>query len=185
MYRITLFVALVLTACFLEAATFSHPERKFQVDYDDSSWEIVVEDAKAKSRADDNDKAVAQRTLVTLQRRVADDKYHARFSVVVDSLAKFPGVPAERLVKYRKHAVDFLKGQRFHLFETHDYTLPKIGTLGFETLASQRDFGLMFKQVVFLRSEEAFLLTAATRTDKFDGYKPELTKLFDSFRFSP
>jgi hypothetical protein len=176
-----LFLLLITLA---NAQTFTNAERHFSFDYDESKWEVVPEKPEEKKRGADVDQAMAQKTLVTIQRKDADDKYHARFSVVTDSITKYKGTPVEQLVEYRKHALEFLKSQRFHILTTDERKLPGVTEPAFEVTANQRDFGLTFRQVVFIHGTEAYLLTAATRTAKFDEYGKELKTVFDTFKFT-
>jgi hypothetical protein len=78
-----------------------------------------------------------------------------------------------------------MKSQRFHILSSGPKVLAKLGLPAFEIVANQRDFGLTFRQVVFLweaaGKPEAYLVTATTRTNKFDEYKKDLDGLFDSF----
>ncbi len=175
-------LALVLVA---NAAQFTNDDRRFKFEYDEPRWEVVPEKPADKQKGDAVDRAMAQKTLVTVQRKVADDKYHARFSVVTDSLDKFKGTPEEKAKAYRAHAIDFLKSQRFHILSTEDKKLPGITEPVVEIVANQRDFGLTFKQVIFLKGNEAYMLTAATRTAKYDEYQKEVSRFFDTFTFLP
>lgn len=184
------FLTFIFLATFLlgapaaRAAKYTNDARHFSFEYDETKWEIVPEKPEERKQGQDVDRAMAEKTLVTVQRKQADDKYHARFSVVVDSLEKFKGTPAEQLVGYRKHALDFLKSQRFHILSTSEAKLPGVpGTAAFEVVANQRDFGLTFRQEGFLRDNQAYLLTGATRTAKFEEYQKELQRFFETFRF--
>jgi len=162
--KLTLTLFLILLACrALEGARYEDPNHRLSLEYDDSLWEPVeVSDS---------------RTLVTLQRKIADDKYHARFSVVVDDLKKFDKKGQNLRQAYLSHAVDFLKKQRFQ-----NVTVTDRGQ-GFSIIANQRDFGLTFRQVIMFQKNQAFLVTAAARTAKFKEYEKELQPLFDSLSF--
>lgn len=155
----------------------------FKFDYNDSNWEVMPQRVE-KSTAQQIDQNMAQQTLVTVQRKQPDEKYHARFHVVTDNLDKFKDAKVPQLVQYQKHTVDFLKSQRFQILAVEPVTLPKIKETAVEIIANQRDFGLKFRQVIFLRGDKAYILTATTRTEKFDDYKPELKTIFDSFEFN-
>lgn len=155
----------------------------FKFDYNDSSWQIMPQRVENTS-AQQIDKSMAQQTLVTLQRKQPDEKYHARFHVVTDSLEKFTDTKTPQLVQYQKHTVDFLKSQRFQILSVEPVTLPKVKETAVEIIANQRDFGLKFRQVLFIHGGKAYILTATTRTEKFDDYKPELKTIFDSFEFN-
>ncbi len=163
-------------------ALYKEAGRPYYFEYDDAKWQLV---APSKTPAtQDVDKAMEGNTLTTLQRTEADEKYRARISVVVDDPAKATKGKGE-LADYAKHAVEFLKGQRFDVQSNEPKILPRLGTPAFEIVANQRDFGLTFRQVVFLwetnGKKQAYLLTAATRTNKYDSYKAELDKVFNSF----
>lgn len=172
----------LLLSLSARAAHFGTPESAFQFDYDDAKWEVV---APAKTATLDVDKSMEGKTLVTLQRKEADEKYRARFSVVVDDPSKLSGSAKTELAGYAKHAVEFMREQRFHVLSTDAKILPRLGAPTYEIVANQRDFGLSFRQVVFFWDKtgkrEAYLLTAATRTNKYDAYKAELDQLFNSF----
>ncbi len=168
-------------------APFVPSDRPYQFEFDETNWELV---APAKQSAtQDVDKAMEGRTLTTLQRKVADEKYHARFSVVVDDPTRLPAKVGADLSGYAKHAVDFMTGQRFHVLSSEAKIFPRLGVPAYEIIANQRDFGLTFRQVIFLREKdgkrEAYLVTAAVRTNKFDSYKAELDKFFNSFAMKP
>ncbi len=164
-------------------AHYGDAEKRFQFDYDDTKWEIVAASKAAPTQ--DIDKNMEGQTLVTLQRKEADEKYRARFSVVVDDPSKLTGSAKTELAGYAKHAVEFMKDQRFHVLSTDAKILPRLGAPTYEIVANQRDFGLSFRQVVFFwdktGKKEAFLLTAATRTNKYETYKAELDQIFNSF----
>jgi hypothetical protein len=164
-------------------AQYAPGDRPYWFEFDDTKWEVV---AGAKTPAtQDVDKAMEGLTLTTLQRKEADDKYRARFSVVVDDPKKTAGKNEPDLASYAKHAVDFMKGQRFHVQSAESKILPMLGVPAYEIVANQRDFGLTFRQVVFLwdrnGKKEAYLLTAATRTNKYDAYKGEVDRFFNTF----
>ena len=167
-----------------DGATYRNPNQGFSFEYDEKNWTLVDVDSKASSTAQDVDKAMAQRTLVSVQHNQADEKYRSRFSVVIDNLDNFKGSPAEQLLLYQTHALNFLKSQRFQILGTTRTTLPKLSEPAFEILANQRDFGLTFRQVIFIHGGLAYLLTVAARTARFDSSKPEMKPLFDSFSFN-
>lgn len=173
-------------SAWVSAAPYVASDKSFSFAFDDKTWEIVV--APGAAGAQDVDRAMAERTVATLQRRNADEKYRARFSVVVDDPTRIKEKGATPLEAYARHALEFLKNQRFHVLSSGPKKLPKVSDGGYEIVAHQRDFGLTFRQQIFLHKSgsktEAYLLTAATRTNKFDGYKGELDSLFDSFTFS-
>jgi hypothetical protein len=154
----------------------------FKFDYSEGNWEVVPPRVE-KSDAQAIDKSMAQQTLVTVQRKQPDEKYHARFHVVTDSLEKFKDSKVPQIIQYQKHTVDFLKSQRFQILSVEPTTLPQVKETAVEIIANQRDFGLKFKQVVFIHQGKAYILTATTRTEKFDSYKSELTVIFNTFQF--
>lgn len=159
------------------------PIRNIRFDYDDLTWEI--KETPVKQQGEEVDKDMAQKTIVTLQKKMADERYHSRFSIVVDDASQIKKKPDETLFDaYQKHAIDFMKSQRFDVISVKPVKLPKIAEPAFEIRANQRDFGLLFKQIVFLRGDKAYLLTAAARTAKFDAYAKELDKIFDSVEIS-
>ena len=155
----------------------------FKFDYPESTWEVMPQRVE-KNSAQQIDKSMAQQTLVTLQRKLPDEKYHARFHVVTDSLDKFKDTRTSQLIQYQKHTVDFLKSQRFQILSVEPVNLPKVRDIAVEIIANQRDFGLKFRQVLFIHGDKAYILTGTTRTEKFDDYKPELKTIFDSFEFN-
>ena len=178
-------IALILLAfpILSSAAEYRHEGSPgFLFTYDENEWEVIPP-RKQKEKAD-VDQALKERTLVTVQKKTADDKYHARFSVVMEKLGKkFGGSPTEQLLKYRDHAVAFMKNQRFGNFTIDAHTLPGVAHPAVEIIANQRDFGLTFQQIVFIRNGHAFLLTAATRTAKFEAYKSVTKTFFSTFKF--
>ena len=167
----------------LSAAVYNNPAKGIQFEYDDTNW-VVVPNGGNSRPLEAVDKTMAERTLVTVERKVADDKYKARFSVVVDPAEKFKGSEGERLLAYKQHAVDFLTGQRFHIMSTQKTTLANVKAPAVEIIANQRDFGLLFRQVAVLVGKDAYLLTAAARTKKFPDYQAEINKMFESFKLS-
>lgn len=183
-FRFIALSGLTLLTCGLvcEAATYQDAKQNIKFDYDEADWEVVPNGGPNRP-LEAVDKAMAERTLVTVQRKVADDKYHARFSVVVDPADKLKGSEGEQILAYQKHAVEFLEGQRFHIMEKRMASLGKVPLPAFEIIANQRDFGLLFRQVAVLVGKEAYLVTAAARTAKFPLYKAEIGKMFDSFQF--
>lgn len=169
-----LFLLLFSVSAF--AARYTHPQHGFSFEFDDTKWEVVPEQDK-KTPAADVDKKMAEKTLVTIQHKQAEEKYRARFSVVVDTKDLSFSL-------YHKHALDFLKSQRFHIVSTEERKIPGLDLPTAEIIANQRDFGLTFRQVIFLKDKEAYLLTAATRTKSFDSLKLETNRFFDTFTFS-
>ena len=167
----------------LLAATFVHPTEGFRFEYDDKHWGISSNKVPTIEKSEKN----KFRTLVALQRKKPDDGYFARFSVVAQSLEPFKKKSKKPLQAYHQHGVDFLKSQRFGNFESRQgkKILPKVPGTAFETVANQRDYGLTFKQIVFARGNDAFQLTAGTRTDKFPSYQKEINQILMSFSFSP
>ncbi len=170
----------IFGATFESIAKSKEPHIKFN--YPDAEWEVLPPRVE-KEAAQQVDKSMAQQTLVVIQRKQADEKYHARFHVVTDSLEKFndPKVPV--IVQYQKHVVDFLKNQRCMILSNEPIQLPNVKENAFEVTANQRDFGLKFKQVAFVHEGKAYILTATARTEKFDSYKNDIKTIFDSFQF--
>ena len=78
-----------------------------------------------------------------------------------------------------------MKSQRFRILSSELVRLPGVKTPGIEIVADQRDFGLTFRQVIFLKDGQAYLLTAAARSKSYRNYQPELDKIFNSFSFNP
>lgn len=183
MKKILVFV-LFLSPLVTFGATYSNATRKFSFDYNDADWEVVPEDAKAPHKGADVDKAMVEHTLVSIQRKKADEKYRARFSVVVDDLKKAKSKDVSALVRYQNYAVDFLKSQRFSIVSTGPKKLPLVVGAASEVVAYQRDFGLTFHQIILLHSDEAYILTAAARTTNYDSYAKEIEKIVDSFHFA-
>lgn len=176
----TVFCFLLSFSAF--ATVFTHPTRGFHFEYNAADWEIVP-DVPAKGA--DVDKKMAERTLVTLQRKVPDEKYRARFSVVVDDVAKAKGKNPSALARYEAYATEFLKGQRFTISSAETKKLSALGVEAAEITAYQRDFGLTFRQVIFLKGSEAYLLTGAARTKSFEAHSKEIQGMIDSFQFGP
>lgn len=177
---ITIFI-LVLSGFVARAAVFKCSENGFQFEYDDTAWELVPQ---AAATGADVDKKMAEKTLVTVQRKLADTKYHSRFSIVTDNAERFAKEGKSLLESYRDHAAEFLKEQRFQSVSTQEAKLSKVATPAFELTGNQRDFGLKFHQLVFLKDETAYLLTVAARSDKFEIQAAELQKFFDTFQFT-
>lgn len=179
-----IYCLLSLMSLGLFGATFQSSSENFKFNYNDSNWEVVALRFE-KNGAEDIDKSMAQQTVATIHRIQADDKYHARFHVVTDSIAKFTDTKTPVVSQYQKYTVEFLKSQRFQIFSVEPIQLPNVKETAFEIIANQRDFGLKFKQVIFVHSGKAYILTATTRTEKYDAYKNELKVIFDSFEFLP
>ena len=172
-----------------EAAVLKNEKAGISFSYDENVWDPVPQSQIEGPRDGDADRQVVEQTLAGLSHKVAEDKYHTRFSVVRDNLANLKGQlkgksPSEQLLIYQKHAVDFMKSQRFRILSSEMIRLPNVKVPGIEILADQRDFGLTFRQIVFLKDGEAFLLTAAARSKSYPKYQPELEKIFNSFSFS-
>jgi dihydroxyacetone kinase-like predicted kinase len=178
--RISFFLSFLTAVVF--GATYQSPNQNLKFDYDETQWEVMPERVE-KNEAQQVDKKMAQQTLVAVQRKQPDEKYHARFHVVTDSLEKFKDTKIPMVVQYQKYTVDFLKSQRFQILSVEPVQLPKVNETAVEILANQRDFGLKFKQVIFVYEGKAYILTATTRTEKFDDYKNDIKKFFDTFEF--
>lgn len=166
-------VLFALSSSRLVAASFSDLTQSVFFDYDDSLWEVVPSPKETAAQAD-VDRKMTQKTLVTLQRKTADEKYRSRFSVVVDQRK-------DTFEKYQTYAVDFLKSQRFTVQKEGSRSLPQAGKT-FEIVAYQRDFGLTFQQVMVPRNKEVFLLTLSVRTKEFPNYSADMDKMLASFR---
>jgi len=164
------------------ATPYEHTAPRFAFDYDDTAWEMTKAPAPVAREAE-VDKKMAEKTLVTVQRRQADAKYHARFSVVLDEAKRFEKAGVPLVETYRDHAVEFLKGQRFAIQSVKEIKLPGAPSPAFEILGNQRDFGLTFRQIVFLDGSQAVLLTGATRTDKYDEQSKDIEKILTSFKW--
>lgn len=180
-FRAWLFLLLISSLSAVSAATYKHTAPAFAFDYNEATWEISP--AKKAAGANDLDNSMAEKTLVSIQRKAADEKYHSRFNVVQDRLQPFQGKkePAEKL--YRQHALEFLKKQRFAVLSSQPVRLPQFEKEVFEIVAHQRDFGLTFRQIVVIQGDHAYLLTAAARSKLFKEQEAELKPIFDSFRF--
>ncbi len=164
------------------SAQYIEPLRNIRFDYDEATWEI--KDAATKPQGEEVDKNMAQKTIVNLQRKISDERYHSRFSLVLDDASKIKKTAPTLFESYQKHAVEFMKSQRFDVISTKEVKLPKIKEPAFEIRANQRDFGLLFRQIVFLKGDTAYLLTAATRTLKYEAYEKEIDKMFNSFELT-
>jgi hypothetical protein len=174
---------LLLISWHAFAARYTHTSPKFSVDYDEKAWEVVPH-TKARPAREEVDKKMAGATLVVIQRKEADEKYHSRFSAVVDEKYKGKGTPAKsELQLYVKEASDFLKEQGFDVEDPKPYKLPSVDLPAMELKGSQRHLGLTFLQVVVVKNGQAFLLTSAARIKKFDGQAKDLRSMIDSFRF--
>ncbi len=173
-----LFALLLLSFTPIYSAQYIDPIRNIHFDYDDTTWEL--KETPVKPQAEEVDKSMAQKTIVNLQKKLSDEKYHSRFSIVLDDASKVKKTSAGIYKDYQKHTVEFLKSQRFDVISVKEVKLPKVAEPAFEVMANQRDFGLLFRQVVFLKGDTAYLLTAATRTKKYEDYAKELDKIFDS-----
>lgn len=167
----------------LWAATFSHPSPSVQFEYEEKLWELVPTDTKSAQPQQDVDKAMAQKTIVSLQRKQADEKYRSRFSIVVDSVEKaLKGKEQLTFSKYQNYAIEFLKSQRFTIQKEGKRVL-KGAADAYEVIAYQRDFGLTFHQIMIPRDGEVFLVTLSTRTKLFPNYSTEMDKMLESLRF--
>lgn len=162
-------------------AEYVNPIGKFTLQYDETVWEVIP--PKPEVAGAEVDQTMAEKTLATLQRKKADDKYHARFSVVSDSLKKFRGKGKSDLDAYKEHAVEFLKSQQFYILSQETVRLPGVETPVIEVVGNQRNFGLTFRQLIFVKGDSAYLLTAASRKEKYDEYLPDLKKVAESFHF--
>lgn len=163
----------------LNAATFNHPGLSFE--YNEKNWELIQ---PQKSDEKSIDAEMNGKTLITLQRKNADEKYRARFSVVVDSVSKAKPARGESPVAaYTRYSQEFLKSQRFSVLDQ------KTGTLGNPPLAStdtvlfQRDFGLKFRQVIVVKEASAYLMTFTSRQKPFEDYVAEIESVLSSLRF--
>lgn len=170
----------VFGATYESSNRSSTPQIKFS--YPEADWEVLPNRAETEG-AQQVDKTMAQQTLVVVQKKQPDDKYRARFHVVTDSLDKFKEGKVPLIVQYQKYTVDFLKSQRCLILSTEPIQLPHVKDTAVEVVANQRDFGLKFKQVIFIHDGKAYLLTATTRTQKFDDYKKEINQFFETFQF--
>jgi hypothetical protein len=174
-----LFAAVIFSTPLVIAAQL---QPSFRLTYDEKNWEAVSSTKDSKIPPKETvDQVMAEKTLTVLQRKNSDDKYRARVSVVMDPLKK----EEASLAAYQKHAVDFMKSQRFTILSQEPKKLPHISESAMEITANQRDFGLTFRQIIFVKGENAYLLTATTRTDKFASYEKEIEEILSSFHLDP
>lgn len=176
------FLSALISSFAFGLTTYTDAKSGVSVKYDEKVWEVVeVPTAPAKEQVDTS---MAEQTLVTLQRKVADDKYRARFSIVTDNAAKVKPVdaakePLDKLKAYKAHSVAFMKSQRFDIL-LEELMKFQAQREAFQIVANQRDFGLTFKQIGFLVGDTAYLITATARTAKYESYVPEMNALFAS-----
>lgn len=154
------------------ASSFSDSLGRFKLDYPDN-WEI--------SRKTAGNDPLSQGVLISLQRKNADDRYHPRFSVVVEETRRFGTTEPKGRALYQNYATEFLKSQRFQIQNQKDTTVS--GNPALEVTAFQRDFGLTYRQwIVIGPSDSAYLLTAAARVKSFESYAAEFDKMAQSFK---
>ncbi len=164
----------------LSAATFQHAELSFE--YNEANWELIQ---PQKSEGKESvDKEMSGKTIITLQRKNADEKYRARFSVVIDTVAKAqPQKNETPLTAYTRYSQEFLKGQRFSVLDQKKSSFGAPASEATDTVLFQRDFGLKFRQVIFVKNSNALLMTFTSRQKPFDAYVVEIESLLSSLRF--
>ncbi|MEZ4751100.1 MAG: hypothetical protein R3B54_10905 [Bdellovibrionota bacterium] len=158
-------------------ATYTHQGGDFSFQFDDKAWEVSKKwDSKEVEGQN------AYESLVAIQKKAADEDYHTRFSVVREDASRFLS-EKDPLGAYHRYALKFLESQAFGnvQVERNRDLVPALKREAIETVASQRSFGLTFKQVIFLDGKYAYLLTAAVRREKFPSEKKEIDPLFQSF----
>lgn len=162
------------------AAVYSPEGAGLRLEYDERLWEV------SPRQAAEAPGTTPHKTLAALQRKAPDDRYHARFSVVTESLDAVRKKAGKRdlLDAYHEHAIEFLKSQRFADIESERRSgiVPAVPGPAWETTASHRDFGLKFRQIVFLAGDRAYLVTMAARPDKFFAYEADFRKLVGSLK---
>lgn len=163
--------------CFSQlawSANYTHPDRHLRLEYADKLWSLSKA-AKGTAKLGNNPHS----TLFALQRQNADKQYHPRFSIVVEDLSRF-----ESLENYvQKSVVGFLKKQKFQKIVRSEIVLAKLKQEAIQITATHHDFGISYRQVVFQRGNEAFLVTAASRPETFSTYDPEWTEMIQSLSF--
>ncbi|MCB0417757.1 MAG: hypothetical protein KDD39_08910 [Bdellovibrionales bacterium] len=169
-------LVLMFAVAPLLGATYTHQGGDFSFQFDDT-WEL--------SKKWDSKEVEGQNpyeSLVAIQKKTADQDYHTRFSVVREDASRFMK-EKDPLGAYQQYALKFLESQAFGNVQVvrGRELLPKLKREAIETVASQRSFGLTFKQVIFLDGKYAYLLTAAVRREKFQSEKKEIDPLFQSF----
>jgi len=165
-----LFLLGIFLAWGIPATPLKGADGSFQIDYNSSQWEPKETLQESPPRPG--------KTLLSLERKTPDDRYHARFSVVTDPIKK------AKPEQYFAKALKFMKDKRFRILSQNMETLPFVRGPVYRIVANQRDFGLTFEQRIFIHQGKAFLLTAATRMNKFKEYLPETAALFQSFRLT-
>lgn len=170
---------LVLLSAPLFGAVFEDSQSGLSFSYDEANWELTQE------------KATGAETLLSLQRKTPDKEgdtvYFSRISIVkepLNKISKLNGVKLSPLQGYQNHAVNFLKSQRFDVLSAEPKKDSTVPGGAFEVIANQRDFGLTFQQMGFVTKDSGFLITATVRTKKFQDYKDEFSKLFQSVKLS-
>lgn len=164
-----------------QAAKYTHEGGDFSVTFDEAIWEV--------SKKWDGKEAEGQNpyeSLVAIQKKAADKQYHTRFSVVREDATRFLKEP-DPLAAYHQYALKFLESQAFGNMQVEKgkKILGGVSKEAIQTVASQRSFGLTFKQVVFLDGKYAYLLTAAVRQESFNDEQKEIDPLFESFKLKP
>lgn len=174
--KATIIICLLLSLPQLGwAARYTHPNQDFTFQYDESLWEIVPLESQTKQGA----RAMPKGTVVVVQKQKAHDSYHSRVSLV--EVAR----QASNIEDFHNSSVKFLESQHFVIHSDGKKKLSGLAKPAFETIASQRESGLMARQMVFSYKGKMLLLTASTRIDDFKKSQKEIDQIVDSFEFSP
>ena len=172
-------LVLIATTVYAGSTSFQHPSGQFRLVYDSDIWEIAPIE-RGTQRVEEVDQRIQQAIQVSLQRKVANDRYHPRFSVVVEDATRFDTKTPSGAENYRRYALDFLKSQRFQVLSQRSVTLGELPA--YEITAYQRDFGLTYVQWIVLEGTRAFLLTGAARTQVFEERRAELDAMARSLQ---
>src|SRR5437870_5628203 len=102
--KTTLLVILSVFSTLLGAAVYTNPEKHFSFEYLDSEWEVVPTRSETGKAGPELDRTMQEKTLVTLQRKTADEKYRTRFSVVLDDPSKVKGKESDPFERYKNYS---------------------------------------------------------------------------------
>lgn len=170
----------ILLIFVAQAAVFQ--DHHFELFYDDTAWERPAQ-RRASQAPEDRDHRLMQNVILNLQRKAADNRYHPRFSIVIEDAGRFQVSDPKGQSRYYDYVVGFLKSQRFQ--DVSQKAVQISARPGIEITGFQRDFGLKYRQWAVLDGDRAYLLTAAARADKFEGYAAEWETMVRSFRLLP
>lgn len=162
--------------CSVQASLYQDKRAGLQFEYG-ADWQI------APLKKDTSMPHSKEETIVTLQKANSEEGYRPQVSFVLEPIKAGTDKLATQAA-YEKRALEFLKNQGFQILAQSAKVMPGFSTPVFLIEASHRNFGLTLQQLVIVRGENAFLVTAAAKSAFVEKNKADWAPIFESIKLN-